>query len=64
MRNLVQYPIIRDEVIEFFKHLQLVTGFENTQLVGDIGPSIVEALLHLLQTNDDFWKVLEKEMRV
>jgi hypothetical protein len=64
MRNLISYPITREEVVEFLKDLELVTSFENTQLIGDVRPSIVDALLDLVAHDAEFWDKMEKRMRI
>lgn len=61
---MINYPITREEVVKFLKDLALVTDFENTQLVGDLRPSIVDALLDLVENNLEFWQMLEKRMRI
>lgn len=43
MRNLVEYPITKDEIVHYLDFLIRELGYTNTELVGDMGPLLLQA---------------------
>jgi len=48
MRNLKQYPITDEEVLNFLDHIYDEYSFEKTRLLGDIRPAIIEHIIQIV----------------
>lgn len=49
MRNLLQYPITDEEVLNFLDHLSEEYDYKKTLLVGDMRPTIIEYIKEIVK---------------
>lgn len=57
MRNILQYPVTQDELIQFVDGLyqEKLEFYKNTLLCGDMGAELLHTILNKLKTGE--WKV-------
>lgn len=59
MRNLAQYPLTHQEILDFLERMREDVSYEKTGGVGDMRPMIVEAITKIVERADCTMQVLK-----